>query len=74
MSVHPKVQLHALKSVWTLKILKSMAELADYGNANDNSNNDHFLSANSNKALSTLQNTRLGSGLVYTQTSKIITQ
>ena len=48
-----------------------MAELADYGNANDNSNNDHFLSANSNKALSALQNTRLGSGLVYEPVPKV---
>ena len=41
---------------------------------NNDNNNDHFLIANCQKALSTLQNTRLGSGLVYTQTSKIITQ
>ena len=45
--------------------------MADYGNANDNSNNDHFLSANSNKAISALQNTKLGSGLVYEAVPKV---
>ena len=38
---------------------------------NNNNNNDHFLSANSWKALRALQNTRFGSGLVYTQISGV---